>query len=64
MLKGAVAGTLPTGPWTDGEPPAATIANPWRILVDPMPLVPFSVKMIQIQQGLSLKGGGGGETVR
>ena len=38
MLKGAVAGTSPTGPWTDGRTGVRTPdddeRHPWRIPLD------------------------------
>ena len=60
MLKGAVAGTSPTGPWTDGgtgvrtpdDDDCQSMAHTTR---PSMPLVPFSAKMLQSPQGLSLR---------
>ena len=62
MLRGAVAGTSPKGPWTDGgtgirTPDDNNCQSMAHTIRPSMPLVPFSVKMLQIQQGLSLRGG-------
>ena len=61
MMKGAVAGTSPTGPWTDGGTGVQTPDNDdcqsmAHTTRPSMPLVTYGVKMLQIQQGLSLRG--------
>ena len=61
MLKGAVAGTSPTGPWTaEGTgvrtPDDDDCQSMAHTTGPSMPPVSYSVKMIQFQQGLSLKG--------
>ena len=64
MLKGAVAGTLPMGLWTDGRTGVRTPDDDERQAMahttrPSMPLVLFGAKMVQNLHGRSLGGGGG-----
>ena len=63
MLKGAVAGTSPTGPWTDGRTGARTPdddeRHPWRIPLDRPCLLCYLVQKWFKPDMTSLQVGGG-----
>ena len=64
MLKGAVAGTSPTGPWTDGRTGARTPADderhPWRIPLDRLCLLRYLMQSTFKPYMTLSRGGGGG----